>query len=88
MSEERRDHLKFRNDLYLWHMMKLFAKELEILSRFEEINLYQDCIFYGYDNEAFEEYCNCEKINRKGDFHGELECWKCKFYKIEDEENE
>jgi hypothetical protein len=73
-------------DLVLLHLMKkdlddsLFKIAAVInsieLSEHEEID---KCVYFNYDDNAFEEYCNCQSIMWKTDFHSKEECWKCKY---------
>lgn len=73
--------MEFRNDLEMWHKYAEFAEHLKKIARFQEIHLISQCIYYVFDG-AFGEYCKCPKIERKGDFKSENECWKCGFYEI------
>jgi hypothetical protein len=58
-------------------IFKLYAVKDGIeFSEKEEID---KCLYYNYDDSAFEEYCNCPSIMWKGDFHSKEECWKCKY---------
>jgi len=64
----------------MWHKFKEFAEWLTFVAGSKEQTLYSQCKFYSYDDDAFEESCNCPKIKRKKDFDASEECWRCLFY--------
>lgn len=74
--------MKFKNDLELWHTYRELAEHLSKTATFQEIELINLCVYYFYDEDACEEYCRCEKINRQKDFNSKEECYKCKFYGV------
>lgn len=78
---EARKRLRVRSDLELWHKFVGFAGWLLLVAKGEEQSLYSKCMHYHYDNDAFEEYCNCPQIKRTKDFKADDECWKCKWFK-------
>jgi len=81
---------KYKNDLEMWHKFAEFAEHIKFVAEAEEYTLYSKCAYYSWDDYAFEEYCNCDKIERSKDFEAKEECWKCPFYiqKSEAEQNE
>jgi hypothetical protein len=72
--------MSFKNDIEMWHKFADFAEHLKFVAHAQEQKLYSQCVFYSYDDAAFEEYCNNEKIIRRIDFEACNECWKCPFY--------
>ena len=75
--------MKYKNDLEMWHNFLTVAKEMAFVAQAELHKLQFQCEFYSWDDGAFEEYCNCPEIRRKKDFVADDECWKCKFFKIQ-----
>jgi hypothetical protein len=73
--------MKFKSDLEMWHKFVEFAEYLKFAASCQEDQLISRCVFYHWDNDAFEEYCDCPDISRSGDFKSKKECWKCPFYK-------
>ena len=84
MSSER-PKMHFRNDLEMWHRFIDFGRWVTLAAQMQETELYSLCVHYSYDDGAFESYCNCPTIQRHGDFQPGEECWKCQFYKPQDE---
>jgi len=90
-ANEARKRISFKNDLEMWHKFVGFAAWLMMIARIEEQRLYEQCIHYSYDDEAYEEYCNCKEIDREikegplqgvpKDFDASEECWHCLHYK-------
>jgi hypothetical protein len=92
--------MKYKNsDLGMWHHFAEVAEQMKFVAKAQEDSLIGKCQFYSWDNEAFEEYCNCEKLEGKhkgfgtkrghgGDFDSKLECWKCPFYSQQKEKIE
>jgi len=74
--------MKYKNDLDMWHKFAEFADHLRFVAEDQERRLFEKCKSYEYDDEAYEEYCNQEKIVRQGDFSARRECWKCPYYQI------
>ena len=73
--------MKYKNgDLGMWHHFAEVAEHIKFVSESQEITLIGLCKFYSWDNEAFEEYCNCPSIERKKDFDSKNECWNCPCY--------
>ena len=77
------------------HKLKENAQRTKEYFEFLELMEIPKCIFYSYDNRAFEEYCNCEEMEKKRgvipntipvsipkDFDSKEECWQCKFRKV------
>ena len=79
---EARKRLPIKSDLDMWHKFVGFAGWLILIAKVEERKLYSKCVHYSYDSDAFEEYCDCSKIERGADFNADDECWKCSFYKL------
>jgi len=82
MKEKLRPMRYKNSDLGMWHAFGLFAEHLAFVAQTEEQSLYSKCESYSYDDGAFEEYCNQEKIKRTKDFHAEDECYKCLYYRL------
>lgn len=73
--------MRYKNgDLGMWHKFAEFAEHLKFVAEAEEQSLYSLCASYSFDDSAFEEYCNEERIKRTKDFSAKDECWKCPFY--------
>ena len=72
--------IRFKHDLQMWHMLGEYARWMHFIAETEEQHEYEKCKHYSYDDDAFEEYCNCVKIKRKKDFNAKDECYRCKYY--------
>jgi len=80
--------MNYKNsDLGMWHHFADVAEQLQFVAKAEEDKLIGLCVHYHWDDEAFEEECNCESITRKKDFDSRKECWKCPSYSVQDESN-
>ncbi len=86
MEKIRPMHYK-NGDLGMWHSFGLMAEHLKFVAQAEEQTLYSLCESYSYDDSAFEEYCNQEKIERSKDFHASEECWKCPYYRVREKKS-
>lgn len=79
--------MKYKNsDLGMWHHFAEIAEQMKFVAENQENSLINLCKFYSWDNKVFEEYCNQEKIERKKDFDSRKECYKCPYYKSDEQE--
>jgi hypothetical protein len=81
-ASDARKRLRIKSNVELWHKFVGFAGWLLLTAKGEEQSLYSKCVHYSYDDDAFEEYCNCPQIKRMKDFKADDECWKCKFFEL------
>jgi len=77
--------MEFKNDLEMGHKYAEMLKLMQKTAEFEEIRLYQQCVFYEYDVGACEEYCKHPKILRAKDFMAKEECYKCSHFTVRKE---
>lgn len=80
-GDETMKPMKYKSsDLGMWHHFAEVAEQMKFVAKTEEHHLIGECDYYSWDNEAFEENCNCEQIKRKKDFDSDKECFKCSYY--------
>ena len=70
--------MEFKHPLERWHKIREFAKMLEELAAWHELEEIRHCSYYWFDSDASEEGC----INHVTDLDNPSEtvCWKCPDY--------
>lgn len=72
--------MEFKHPLERWHKIREFAKMLEELASFYELQEIRHCTYYWYDSDASEECCHNPNKNIVLDGLSESVCWQCPDY--------